>query len=143
MNYHPRINDATTAHLSGPQRTPELKAMLQAEQQVSRSAPRNSYDERIADANVADLEGLIVQSEANDCAREQGAKERAATADAKRSERQAADDEALKATLQVQFMGQAGATAADFERLYPRLRDEHLMRQSDAGMMQARSRMRI
>lgn len=72
MNYHPRINDATTAHLSGPQRTPELKA-----------------------------------------------------------------------TLQVQFMGQAGATAADFERLYPRLRDEHLMRQSDAGMMQARSRMRI
>ncbi|MGI8404218.1 MAG: hypothetical protein ACR2OE_05545 [Thermomicrobiales bacterium] len=142
MNYHPRITSATTANL-GPQSTPELKRMLQAEQQISRSAPRNSYHERIADANVADLEGMIVQAEANDAARERGARERAATVDAKRSERQAVDDAALKATLRVRFMGQAGATAADFERLYPRLRDKHLMRQSDAGMMQARSRMRI
>lgn len=142
-NFHQRINDRTTAHLSGPQRTPQLKAMLQAEQQVVRDAPRDSYNERIALSNVDDLETLLTRSEANDAAREQAAAERQAVVDAKHAERQAIDDSNLKATIRTQFMGQPGVTDADFERLYPRLRDEHLMRQSGEAMAQARQRVRM
>jgi len=139
--YHPRITNATTSGFAGPQRTPELKAMLQTEQQVARSSPADSYNEHVAAANVADLEGLIALSEKNDRAREEGAAERAAASEAKRQARQAADDAALKDRLRIQFLGQPGAREQDFERLYPRLRDEHLMRQSGEAMAQARSRL--
>lgn len=138
--YHPRITDATTAYLIGPQRTSELKAMLESEQQVFRTSPRDSYDERVADSNIADLKRLIVLSAANDLARERAASARTAADDAKRSERQAADDAALKATIRTEFMGQAGVTDADFDRLYPTLRDQHLIRQSGEALAIARQR---
>lgn len=121
--YHPRITEATTAFISGPQRTSHLKAMLQTEREVVRASPRDSYDERVAGANVDDLQALIEMSEANDLARERAATARTAAADAKRAERQAVDDATLKDRLRTQFLGQAGATDDDFERLYPQLRD--------------------
>ncbi len=140
MMYHPRITEATTAFISGPQRTSHLKAMLQTEREVVRSSPRASYNERVATANVDDLEGLIAQSEANDLARERAATERTAAADAKRSERQAADDATLKETLRTEFMAQPGARGADFDRLYPTLRDQHLVHQSGEALATARQR---
>jgi hypothetical protein len=60
--------------------------------------------------------------------------------DAKRAERQLVDDAALKDRVRIQFLGQAGATTDDFERLFPQLRDEHLMRQSGEALAQARQR---
>ena len=143
MNFHTRINDATTAFITGPQRTANLRAMLETEREVVRSSPRDSYNERVAADNVADLEGLIVRSEENDRIREQGEAERSASAIAKRAERQDADEAALKAQLRTQFLGQPGATADDFERLYPRLRDEHMVRQSHEALASAKSRIRI
>jgi len=143
MNEHfrRRINDRMTAHLTGIERTSQLRDLLKAEQQVVRDAPRDSHDERIAGRNADDLEGLVALSEKNDRAREEGAAERAAAADAKHAERQAIDDSTLKATIRAQFMAQPGARGDDFDRLYPRLKDEHLMRQSGEAMAQARSRL--
>jgi len=138
--YHPRITEATTAFISGPQRTSHLKAMLQTEREVVRASPRDSYNERVAASNVTDLEGLIGQSEANDLARERAATERAAAADVKRAERQAADDATLKETIRSEFMAQSGATGADFDRLYPTLRDQHLVCQSGEALATARQR---
>lgn len=139
--YHPRLNDRTTSHLNGSQRTPALKAMLQTEREVARSSPADSYNERVASSNISDLEALITLSEKNDQARERQAAERQAAAAAKHAERAEVDDAALKAHLRTQFLGQPGATDADFERLFPTLRDQYLVRQSNAGMMQARQRL--
>lgn len=139
--YHPRITNATTAFISGAERTAELRRMLKAEQQVVRDAPRDTYNERIATANATDLEGLIARSEANDRAREQGAAERQAAAAAKHAERQASDDSKLKETIRSEFMAQVGVTEGDFERLFPTLRDQYLMKQAGEAMAQARSRL--
>lgn len=139
--YHPRVTDHTTSGLTGPQRTSQLKAMLQTEREVARSSPRDSYDERVATSNTEDLEALIARSEANDQARERQAAERQAVANAKSAERKAIDDARLKETIRARFMGQPGATEEDFERLYPTLRDQHLLRQSGEAMAQARSRL--
>jgi len=142
-HFHPRMNDRTTAHLSGAERTSQLRDLLQTEREVARSSRADSYNERVASSNISDLEALITLSEKNDQARERQAAQRQAAAAAKHAERQAIDDAALKAHLRTQFLGQAGATDADFDRLYPRLKDEHLMRQSGEAMMQARRRVRM
>jgi hypothetical protein len=52
---------------------------------------------------------------------------------AKRDERQAADEAALTAQLRTEFFAaNASATDADFQRLLPQLRDQHMVRQMDA-----------
>jgi hypothetical protein len=130
MNYHARINPHSI-HSTGPQRVADLKARLEAERKVHRESPLNSYNRNIAERNIADLEPLLEQAEANEAARAQNARERQAEQDAKTAARQEADEAALRETVRLQFFaGNPTATAADFDRLYPSLKDQHLIDQA-------------
>jgi hypothetical protein len=142
MTYHARLNVGHMDFGHAGQRTERIKAKLEAERKVQRTASSGSYDERVASLNIADLEAALERAEASDQAREEWQRERQTERDAKAKEHQEAQEAALKARLRSDFMVQLGAREEDFERLYPQLRDRHLIEESGKAMEQARARYR-
>ena len=144
MSYHQRLT--LNALPIGPERTEAIEQLLAAERRVARTEPAGSYNARIADGNVADLERALEQSRRNDAARadleariDHQRQEERQRVDARRQ----ASEDALKATLRSQFLAaNLSATDADFERLYPRLRDEHLLAERDAAEARQRAAVR-
>lgn len=69
------------------------------------------------------------------------AQDRAAQ-ETKELERQKEAEARTREELRMKFLRNPSATEEDFERLYPQLRDEHLMREAEQAESQARDEMR-
>lgn len=118
-------------------RTQTLRDAL-ANERATLQAATEPWDRSRAEQNIAKLEGWVEASVANDAARAnreaREAAQKSAERQANEERRQKADAE-LKARLRTEFMaGNPLATDADFERLYPSLRDQHLTRQATAAI---------
>ncbi len=114
-------------------RVAEITAALDAQRANRRTAPSGSIDEDTAARNVVDLEGVLERANTNLAAHNNHMAKLEAARAAEREEtekrRQAADDQ-LKAREKSTFLASnRTASAADFERLWPAIRDQQLMDQ--------------
>jgi len=142
--FHERLNVArsdTFGH--GPARVANIKAALDEERRVHRTSSTGSYDETVAANNIADLEPILEMAEANEEVRVKHAKEREAKQAALSATRRDEAEARLRDELRTSFLSKAGATEQDFDRLYPQLRDAHLLRQDDDARAESRRRVRI
>ncbi len=114
-------------------RVAEIDAALSQQRANRRTAPAGSIDADTARRNIEDLQVALARAEVNlaahtnHLARLEG--ERTAQRDETENRRQAADDQ-LKAREKSTFLASnRTASAADFERLWPAIRDQQLMDQ--------------
>lgn len=139
-----RINTRQMDFGAGPARVENIRAALDEQRTAYRQAPAGSHDEDAAGRNVRDLEALFERATENERIRVRQEGERTAADDARDRDRKAADAAALKEQVHLNFkVGNPTASDEDFERLFPTLRDEHLIQQSRDAINQARQRIRI
>ncbi len=125
------------------QRVTDVGAALDAQRAYLRAAPAGSIDRDTATRNVADLEQTLERAEVNLKAHTAHMGKLAAEETMQRDEaekrRQAADDQ-LKAREKSTFLASnRTASAADFERLWPAIRDQQLMDQRNDAIAAAKA----
>jgi len=144
MTRIPRISIGQMYFTTVPdQRVADVTAALDQQRANRRTAPSGSIDEDTATRNIVDLEGALeranvnLRAHTNHMAKLEG--ERAAQRDATEQRRQAADDQ-LKAREKSTFMASnPTASEADFERLWPAIRDQMLIDQRGDAIAAARA----
>lgn len=121
----------------------ESEVLRAIEHQREEMKKADSDGKHVAKLNIQHLEERLKQIRARKKARDERVAQRQEAADAALKARQEAADAALKAEMRLTFLnGSPAATDDDFERLYPSLRDEHLLEKHRTAMAQARARIR-
>jgi hypothetical protein len=136
MTFHQYINPT---HGIPHGQTSRIESMLQSEREALRGFAVGSSDAKAARTNIEALEAALERSRNGDAIRAQRQKELQAESDRKQAERQAEAEAQLKERIRLDFRsGNPSASDADFERLYPALKDQHLVRQSEEAHARAR-----
>lgn len=136
MTFHKYINPQ---HGIPHGQTSRIESMLQSEREALRGFTAGSSDAKAARTNIEALEEALERSKNNDASREAHRKALQAESDRKRAEREADADAQLKERIRLDFRsGNPNASDDDFERLYPTLKDQHMLRQSESAIAQAR-----